>query len=293
MTNVLFTGGTGLLGKYFFASTPTGFKSIGTFNTNQSKRKDFYGLDITRKHEVFLLFTKLKPDIVVHAASIGSVDYCEAHKDEAKTINVNGTRNVLEATQEIGARLIFTSSNAVFNGKSSSYHEESDTDPLDYYGKTKVEGERIIQASDNPYVIVRLMTMYGWPPKGGRGNPVSWVIEELRKKRKINVVSDIYNNHLYAGHAASILWKIIKKNKKNQIYNIAGKDCVSRFELANAVADVFDLDKSYINPVESDFFKKIAPRPKNTCFDTSRMQTDLGIRPFSITLGLKKMRDEK
>lgn len=215
MKTVLFTGATGLLGRYFFRSPPASYKLIGTYNKNSNiKKKDFFKLEITNKNEVLSLFEKISPDIVIHAASLGNVDYCEAHKKDAQDVNIKGTDNVLYACRKIGAKIIFTSSNAVYDGEKSPYSENSPTNPLDVYGETKIKGEKLVEKSEVPFVILRLMTMYGWPELGGRSNPAVWIIEELRNKRKINVVSDIYNNHLYGGQAAQILWEVIKKNKK-------------------------------------------------------------------------------
>ena len=294
MKTVLFTGATGLLGRYFFKSPPASYKLVGTYNKNSSiKNKDFFKLDITNKNEVLSLFKKVSPDIVIHAASLGNIDYCEAHKKEAEDVNVKGTDNVLYACRKIGAKIIFTSSNAVYDGEKPPYSENSPTNPLDVYGKTKVKGEKLVEKSGVPFVILRLMTMYGWPEKGGRGNPAVWVIGEVKNKRKINVVSDIYNNHLYAGQAADAVWKVIKGNRKNEIYNIAGEDCVSRFELALKVAEVFKLDVPLITPVKSNFFKSIAKRPRNTCFNTSKAQKELKYKPLNIMSGLKLMKNER
>ena len=85
----------------------------------------------------------------------------------------------------------------------------------------------------------------------------------------------------------------IKGNRKNEIYNIAGEDCVSRFELALEVAEVFKLDASLINPVTSDFFKSIAKRPKNTCFNTRKIAEELDYKPLDINSGLRLMKNEK
>lgn len=294
MKTVLFTGATGLLGRYFFKSPPVSYKLVGIYNKNSNiNRKDFFKLEITNKNEVLSLFEKISPDIVIHAASLGNVDYCETHKKEAEEVNIKGTDNVLYACRKIGVKIIFTSSNAVYNGENPPFSEDSPANPLDYYGKTKIESEKLIKKSGVPFVILRLMTMYGWTQAGGRNNPVTWVVEELQNKRKINVVSDIFNNHLYAGQAADVVWQLIKRNKTNEIYNIAGADCVSRFELALKVAEVFKLNASLINPVTSDFFKTIAKRPKNTCFNTSKAQKELEYKPLNIMSGLNLMKNEK
>lgn len=294
MKKVLFTGATGLLGKYFFKTPHPKFEIFGTYNNNSNlKKKFFYPLNVSNEKEVHSLIQKIKPDYVIHAAAIGNVDYCETHRDEAEMVNIRGTGYVADAARNIGATMFFTSSNAIFDGENPPYLENSITNPLDYYGKTKVDGEKIIKKNGVNFVILRLMTMYGWPPIGGRNNPVGWVVDELRNEKKINVVNDIFNNHLYAQQAVDIIWDLIKKRIINETYNIAGGESVSRFELALMTAKVFGLDKSLINSVSSDFFTNIVPRPKNTTFKTSKIEKDLGINPLNIIEGLRKMKDEK
>ena len=135
--------------------------------------------------------------------------------------------------------------------------------------------------------------MYGWYQRGGRPNPATWVIDKLRKKEKINVVNDVYNNHLWAGQAANVIWKIIKSSIQQETYNMAGKNCISRYELALKVAKAFNLDSSLILPVKSSFFKNLAARPKNTCFNTAKIEKELKIKPLSVDEGLRLMIKEE
>ncbi|MEK7616880.1 MAG: SDR family oxidoreductase [Patescibacteria group bacterium] len=279
---IVFTGITGLLGGYFLKGGDLNFEITGVSS------KDF---NISDKKKVLDFVNDLNPRIIVHAASAGNVDYCEKHPDEAYAVNVEGTRNIIEAAKKINAKIIFLSSNAIYDGDSAPYDEKKIPNPVDIYGKTKVEGEKLIIKSDLKYVILRLITMYGWPQKGGRQNPVTWMIDNLKREQRINVVNDIYNNHLWAGQAAEALWEVIRENISG-VYNIAGADCISRYDLALKVAEVFGLDQSLISPVTSDFFKNIAKRPKNTCFNTSKMEKQLGIKPLSIIQGLNLMKKE-
>lgn len=280
---IVFTGITGLLGRYFLKSRDPNFEIIGVSS------KDF---TITDKAKVINFIKKVNPKILVHAASLGNVDYCEKHLEEAYKVNVEGTQNIIEAAKSVNAKIIFLSSNAIFDGVSPPYNEESIPNPIDIYGKTKVEGEILIKKSGLNYVILRLITMYGWPPLGARSNPVTWMIKNLQKGKRINVVNDIYNNHLWADQAALAVWIVIKSNHNKDLYNIAGRDCISRFDLALKVAKIFKLDPSLISSVTSDFFKDIAKRPKNTCFNTQKMEKQLGIKPLNIDKGLNLMRQE-
>lgn len=281
---IVFTGITGLLGGYFLKKKQRGFEVIGV------SRKNF---DITDKKKVFDFIQKTKPQIIIHAASLGNVDYCEQHPTEAYKVNVEGTQNIIDAAKEVNAKIIFLSSNAIYDGDNAPYDEKSNPNPIDVYGKTKVEGEKLVKKSNLDFVIVRLITMYGWPNSIGRGNPVTWVIDNLKRGERINVVNDVYNNHLWADQAAEVIWKIIKGNIKDDIYNIAGADCISRYDLACKVAKVFGLDSSLITPVDSSFFKGIAKRPKNTCFNILKMEKELGIKPLTVDEGLRLMRQEE
>lgn len=282
-SKIVFTGITGLLGGYFLKKKQPRYEVIGISS------KDF---DVTDKKKVIDFINKINPAVIVHAASLGNVDYCEKHPDEAIKVNVEGTKNIIEATKRVKGKIIFLSSNAIYDGENPPYHEESRPNPIDVYGKTKAKGEKLVKESNLDFVIVRLITMYGWPQVGGRANPVSWIIENLKKGERISVVSDIFNNHLYAASAAAVLWKIIEKNIKRDVYNIAGADNISRYDLALKVAEIFKLDPSLITPVSSSFFKNIAKRPRDTSFNTKKMEKKLGIKPLSIDEGLRLMREE-
>lgn len=298
MQKILFTGGTGLLGKYFCKIIPRGYFVFCTYlrntkSTRKSGNLDFLCLDITDKNRAQNVIERIKPEIIVHAASLGNVDYCENHKKEAKAVNIDATTNLVELAKKFRLKFIFTSSNAVFDGSNPPYDEKSLCQPLDYYGFTKLTAEQEIKKQYDNYVIVRLMTMFGWNNFGERQNPAAWIIEHLRKKQSTKVVDDIYNNYLYAGQAAEAIWKIIKLDKKREIYNIAGKECISRFKFAQHISEVFNLDGNLLSAVSSSYFASIAPRPKNTCFNTDKMRQELNIIPLTINEGLLRMKNEK
>lgn len=298
MRKILFTGGKGLLGKYFMKNIPKDYFVFATFlrnKENEDKKKNikYIKLDIRERSNVRKVLNNYKPEVIIHAASLGNVDYCEKYRKEAWEANVEGTINIAEEARKINASLLYLSSNAIFNGVNPPFSEKSRPFPVDYYGITKLEAEKEIKKRHKNYIIVRLMTMYGWNNKNERQNPVSWIIEQLKSGKELKIVNDIYNNYLYADDAALVLWKIILKNKKNEIYNVAGSECISRFDLALKVAKVFNFDKKLLIPVSSDYFVSIAPRPKNTCFDIKKIVTILDAKPNDVLNGLRLMKNEK
>lgn len=293
---ILITGSTGLLGLSLIRNRPKGFDIYAGYYNFKKESLPYTDVckyilfDIRKQDEVIQVFKNVMPEIVVHAASIGNVDYCEKNKEQAWQTNVEGSRNIIEACKENGAFLIFTSSNAVFDGEKPPYRENDKPNPVDYYGKTKLQTETDIINSKIKYVIARLITMYGWNHPLERQNPVTWVLERLKKGEKLNIVNDIYNNHLFVDNAADAIWAIVAKDKQG-IYHIGGSEVASRYELACSVADIFGLDKRLLIPVSSSFFPSIAPRPKNTSYRVDKMRNELSVNPIGITEGLAIMRN--
>ena len=249
-------------------------------------------LDVTDAQATVNLFRDLKPQVVFHAAGHASVDFCQRHPDDAHKSNVLGTANVISACKTIGARLIYISTNAVFDGRSAPYAENAEPNPINVYGKLKLECEQLVAQSEMDYAIVRLIFMYGWQPPGARTNPLAWIVENLRQGKQLHLVNDVFENPLWSDSGADGLWAVAHHGTSG-IYHLAGRDVVNRFDLAIVIARTFGLDEQLIQPVESDFFPDIAPRPRNTSFVTLRAQRELGWQPVGLADGLTQARAEQ
>lgn len=295
---VFLTGATGLLGEHLIKSLPTKYFLVGTYHRVLPRlKKDnvtYMELDLSNLSAMTRIIEKIKPQVILHTASIGNVDYCENHKKEAKKININATKNLFLVSRVYKSKFVFFSTNAIFDGKNPPYNEESEPNPLDYYGITKTEIENYLQkqSPNTQILILRLTTMYGWHHPQERKNPVTWFLEELSKNHELKVVDDTYNNFLYAKDAATAVWRLLSAPKDGK-YNIAGPETVSRFELAQKAALVFGLPSEKIKPVPSSFFPSLAPRPKNTTFDISKITRDIWFKPKHIIDGLKDMKRAK
>lgn len=291
---VFIIGASNLLGSYLLRFAPKGIGLGASYNVNTLVPNvdcRYFFLDITKKKTIDEVFKTFRPEVVIHTAAISSPDYCDKHKAKSIKVNVEGTKNVIRFCQKYKSSFIFISSNGVYDGKNSPYDESIIPKPIDIYGKTKYQGELLTASSGLPFIIIRLNTMYGWNNPYERQNPATWVLESLEKDRiPLHVVTDIFNNFLFAQEAALAIWKTLVLRKFGESFNIAGKECISRFDFAQKVSSVFNKDTNRIIKVSSSFFKNHVARPRNTCFITQKMQTDLGIRPISIRKGLLTMR---
>ncbi|MDD5136124.1 MAG: SDR family oxidoreductase [Candidatus Omnitrophica bacterium] len=292
MVKVLITGGTGLLGKALVETNRKAAISsiyLGAYDMANDRKSAYYKTDICDKDAMDEVFSKAEPQVVIHTAGIANVDYCEKNYKEAYESNVIGTGIIVDLARKTGAKIVFISTNAVFDGRSAPYSENSVTSPINSYGKMKLEAEEMVRDSGLKNLIIRPILMYGWNHEQERVNAVTWLIEKLKKGEKVNMVNDVYENPLFNISCAEIIWSLIDSGKEG-IYHLAGRDMVNRYEFARMIADVFDLDKKLISQVSSGFFPGLAPRPRNTSYDTSKIEKDLGLKPAGLKEGLEIMK---
>jgi dTDP-4-dehydrorhamnose reductase len=289
MTRILLTGGTGLLGKSLLEISPLDFELFATYYPDRSLTgldpRVLHLMDVRDPAQVKAVFDEVRPDVVIHTASIGNVDYAEKHRQEARDVNVGGTLNMLAGCARGHAKMIFISSNAVFDGEHPPYAEDDRVCPVNHYGQLKVEGEQIVAQSGVVSAIVRPILMYGWPYPGERANPVTWWVSSLEQGKPIKVVDDVHSSPLLALNCAEAIWAIVRGGHTGT-YHAAGAEHVTLHQFALETARVFDLDERLIEPVPSSYFPEIAPRPRDTSFKTDRMAKQLRVMPIGIREGL-------
>lgn len=289
--SALITGGTGLLGQALCAAAPADWSIATThLRSYHGGIPDVLELNIDTRDRPALdrLFAERRFDAVVHAAGVASVDYSERYEDESTASNLGGTRNIAELCSASDTRLVYISTNAVFDGTHAPYREGDPVNPVNAYGRIKVACERLVNETLERSAIVRPILMYGWSHPMGRPNPATWVIDALERGETLHVVDDVFENPVHNICAARAIWAILELDATGVVH-VAGQDVVSRYEFAQMVARIFDLDGSRIRPVPSSFFPDIAPRPRNTSLVTDRMRSELGVTPSSVEQGLRLM----
>lgn len=288
MRKVLTIGISGLLGSKIYEIGKEKYECFGTYLNHTVDLKNTFLLDATKRQDVFNLTEKIKPDLVIDTHSITAVDYCELYPEEAWLVNVEGTKNIAEACKTFGSKLVFLSSDYIFDGRKGSYSEKDKPKPLNYYGRTKLIGEKIIEALDVNHIIVRTAVLYGI---GGFGKKpfILWVLENLKADKEINVVIDQFNNPTLVDNLAKILFELYEKDASG-IFHAVGKDNISRYELALKVAEVFGLEKNLIKPITTPELRQAAVRPRKLELSTKKLQRFLKINPVGIDEGLRAIK---
>jgi dTDP-4-dehydrorhamnose reductase len=286
MGKLVITGGSGLLGSKIVKLARKDYEVIPLHKT-KPLHSNSIKLDITDATEVLNLFSKLKLDAVIHTASETNVDKCETEKEHAWKINVEGTRNIALAYRKANAKLVYISTDYVFDGEKGLYNEEDKPNPINYYGVTKLEGENQVIHHCKNYAILRTSVLYGWHP--WKQNFVTWTINQLKQNKEITVVEDHYNTPTLADNLAETIIEAVQKDLQG-LYHASGSERISRYEFARQIAKTFHLDPGLIKPIKMrQLTAWTAKRPKDSSLNTNKIQKQLKTKPLNITEGLNKM----
>lgn len=297
MPTILITGSNGLVGRELiraFDKLPEYTVIATSLSPDKISMPDvaFHQLDITNRQSVAQLFSDLLPDVVIHSAAVSAPDTCETDKELCNHVNIEGTQNVADACKAIGAKMLFISTDFVFDGAMGPYSEIDIPNPVSYYGWSKLKGEKITQQLDD-WSIVRTVLVYGDTVGLNRNNFVTWVKGALEKGENIKVVNDQYRTPTYApdlafGIVKAVEWLVY--NKGNEIWHISGPlPLITVYDMALKIAAFYNLDSSFIEPIASASLNQPAKRPPVTGFILDKAVNHLNYKPIEFTNGLEKL----
>jgi dTDP-4-dehydrorhamnose reductase len=287
---ILVTGSNGLLGQKLSTVLMRDEKITPILTARGNpvlpiSRGTFAALDITDHASVDQVLKQFQPDVVINTAAMTLVDLCETQQDACWTANVTSVDHLIKGCEAIGAHLIHVSTDFIFDGSYGPLDETAQPGPVNFYGKSKLAAEQLLQESRIPWCILRTVLVYGVTHDMGRSNIVLWVKESLEQGKKINVVNDQWRTPTLAEDLAQGCYLAAQK-KATGIYNISGKDFLTPFDIATRTAAFFKLDASLINPTNSTQFKQPARRPLKTGFVIEKAKAELGYQPHSFEEGL-------
>lgn len=226
---------------------------------------DIDTVDITVRSEVLNTISECNPDVIIHCAAWTAVDRAEDEKEEAYNINVNGTKHVVEAAMITNAKLIYISTDYVYDGIGNKEHKESDfTSPVNYYGQTKLEGEEEVLKYAKSF-IVRVSWVFGL----NGNNFVKTMIKLGSQKREIDVVEDQVGSPTYTRDLA-VLLEELSLTTDYGIYNASNEGVCSWAEFARFVFDLKGM-RTVVNGIESTDFKTRAKRPLNSKMSKAKL----------------------
>ena len=209
-----------------------------------------------------------RPQLVVHLAAYTDVDGCEANPQIAEETNSVGTRNIASACAEMGAAMLYLSTDYVFDGlKTGAYCEDDLPNPLSVYGRTKLMGEQQVRAILKRYCIVRTSWLYG----PNSGNFVTTILELARRQKVLRVVNDQQGSPTFTRHLSLKIAELLDRQACG-VYHITGSGACSWFEFARAIVDLWPLEGVQVLPISTAESGRPAPRPANSMLENRALQ---------------------
>ena len=261
-------------------------------NSNIPIDVTFYHINITNPQDLLKKIEIISPDVILLTAAMTNVDKNEVDKDIATAINTEGPKNVLEACKKTDSKLVFMSTDFIFDGisKEGNYKENDTPNPLSYYAKTKYNAEQAIINSEIEYTICRTAVLYGWNKE--KQNFITWIINKLQQNEPIQIVTDQLNSPTFVKNLAEIIVKLIEKDAKG-IYHTAGDCTLNRYEMALKCAEIFYLKKDLISQMKS--IEQKAIRPKNAGLNINKLKNLIGseLKIYNLDDGLNYMKNHR
>jgi len=290
---ILITGANGFLGYYLVEQLLKKKYSVIATGKGECRLPFTYdinfqwlSMDFTDPFSIHDVFENIKPDVVIHGGAISKPDECETNQMLAYLVNVEGTVQLLINSADIKSFFVFVSTDFVFDGKIGMYSEDDIPDPVNYYGRTKLEAEEAVKEYEFDWAIVRTVLVYG-KNHSGHNNILKIVKEKLEKEEEYHVVDDQVRTPTYVEDLAKGIISIIEK-RATGIFHLAGRDILTPYQMAIATAEHLGLNGSLIKKVTAASFSQPAKRPLKTGFIIDKARKELAYEPVSFEEGLKK-----
>jgi dTDP-4-dehydrorhamnose reductase len=245
--------------------------------------------DIRDRDRVEEVIVAVDPDVVFNCAALTDVDACETDRQMAKQANTEGPAHIAQVCAAENVSLVHFSTGYVFDGRTDDrYDEDATPNPRQVYGETKLLGERAVREAHDDAIIARLSFVYGTHYGSGRldGFP-AWVRDELAAGESVPLFVDQHVTPSRAGQVAETVYDLLETDFRG-IVHLACRSCVTPYEFGRRIADLMAVEGSFERG-RMDELDRNAPRPKQTCLSTDRVERILGREQPSLQADLDEI----
>lgn len=284
MTKILVTGASGLVGSQITRDLVTeNFDVYSCYHIERPKFGIETQLNLTKQENIADVLQSIKPDVVIHLAAITDVDLCQTQKELARLVNAKATEILAVEASKYNSFFVYLSTDYVFDGKDNMRSETDIPNPVNFYGRTKLDGEIALSKSTSSYSIIRTSTPFGLHTKK-KSFPL-WVKENLESKKEIPVLVDQFTSPTFVPNLSKMLIEVAIRQLRGTIH-LAGSTRISRYEFARIIADKLHLDSSLLKPTKISEMKWIAHRPQDSSLNISKAMQILDNKPQTIESSL-------
>jgi dTDP-4-dehydrorhamnose reductase len=282
---ILVTGSAGLIGTQIVKDLlDNNMQVYSCYNNTKPELGIITHLDLTKKDDIVNTMSRIKPDVVIHLGAMTDVELCETETELAKKINTDATEILALEAEKYNTFFVYMSTDYVFDGKVGMKKENDKTNPINFYGKSKLDGERVFKKITTPNIIVRTSTPFGIHSKK-ISFPI-WVKKNLELEKEISVVVDQYTSPSYVPNISKMIIEIIER-KITGIIHLAGATKISRYDFAVQISKIINANKQFLKLTKMDQMNWKAQRPVDSSLSVSKANKILKSKPEKIEYGLK------
>ncbi len=281
---VLITGASGLLGVNLALEGAKDHTVTGQINELFLKGAPFEQIsgDLLKPGAVDSLLDTAQPDWVIHCAALADIDACENNPALAEKVNAELPRIFAKSCRG-RAKLVYISTDAVFDGTRDEYFEEDAPNPRSVYARTKLAGEQNVM-QNNPEAIVARINLFGWSIYGNR-SLAEWFFYNLQAGKPVKGFTDVFFCTQLVNDLASVLFQMLSQNLSG-LFHVVGADCVSKYEFACDIARRLGIAEKMVTPIHVEEFGLKAARSNNLRLNTDKLKKVLHMSIPRLSTGL-------
>ena len=238
------------------------------------KGVSWHRIDLRDADDLRRSFRRIRPDAVIHTAALADIDYCEEHQDEAEAVNVGVTRELARLCRELGAKLVFLSTDTVFDGERGHYSEEDSPGPLNFYAQTKVRAENVVAAEAGPAVVARMALVMGLPVLGSGNSFLSRMIPALKAGHEVGIPDIEIRSPIDVITLGHALLELAGNDFTGRIH-LAGNDRLSRFAMLRRIVERLGYSPALVVVRNPANIPGRAPRPRDVSLNNARARATL------------------
>ena len=284
--NLLLTGASGLLGWNMQERLARDFEVFAHYQKNKFIRDECIPCQFDLKSGKTLkkILQEIKPEVVIHAAALTSIAFCEENPEDTFRINRDSTGILASICADMGCKFVFFSTDIVFDGEQGNYIETDELNPLNVYGESKAQAEGVIAKSTDDFLILRISMTYGF-----NNNVHKCFAGKLIDSFNRGEIQNLYTNQIrcpnYAGDTAEITARLLSSGERG-IFHCAGPEALSRYEIGKLIADKFSFDIKKINPVKVDEYLLPFKNGIDCSLNSDKAYRATGVKSISLGEGI-------
>ena len=289
---ILMTGGSGLLSTNWALSIRDEYKV--TLLLHQ-KKISLLGVNteivsLSSLEECLSVLEKHQPDIVIHTAGLANVEECESNPNLAQTVNVDLAKNIATACSNQGVKLVHISTDHLFLGDQEFSTEESVTNPVNNYAKSKLLGEQQVLENCKDALVIRT-NFFGWGTSY-RQSFSDFILSKLRSGKSLDLFQDVFFSPILIDNLSSKVHQLIDL-KSTGLFNIVSSERISKYDFGIKLANCFNLDTSLINKISVDDKPNLVKRPKDMSLSNTKLRQTLDCKIASLDDQLQTLKKQE